>query len=186
MRYPALTPETRALAGEHFRCACSAASLWKRRLEGILPRDLIDDAATDALLFAAAKYRPDRGAKFSTWVYRCVHWQILNVMQARRRRRARLRGRSVFTIDQPDRASGDDLACHRSRRPDALVEDLDTIERVHARLGDRLFLIAWLHHVEGNTFEEIGVLLDVSESQIQRLCEEARDQAAAVLCSDAA
>jgi RNA polymerase sigma factor (sigma-70 family) len=145
-------------------------SFGRRRLYDAMrrrgdPQDEGGDAraeATEAVVRAVIAFRPDGGAKLSTWLYRVVpqrvsHWH---------RRRELRRVPAAALNDGLDAAGG---PCHA-----AASADRDAVVHLLRRLHPRHARVVRLYHGVGTgrgplTLAEVGAELGVSKSRVQQV-----------------
>jgi RNA polymerase sigma-70 factor (ECF subfamily) len=124
-----------------------------------------EDAVQDVFVRLATNLEAaPANAALPFWIQRIVRNHCLNEIRNERRRR---------------RLHSDSLAREPSSRSRVgeILEARDLVRRVVSRAPDRLTVVAWLHHVEGQTQEEVGQTLGLSRRTIVTCLAEIRRRA---------
>ncbi len=162
-----LTPEQQKLAAELYLVAIR---MMHHQFKGFAVRfrEEFEAAASVACCLAAARWRPDGGAKIETWLYQYVRGYCLQFFN-RHAKKAWTRMKTG-SIGNPDRKAG-----RASGEPwldppaDAVPEADDTLEPYLRFLDPRQRRVLEMRFALDMTLEECGAELGVSRERVRQL-----------------
>ncbi len=150
--------------------------------------DDIRSAAFEGLVRAANKYDPKRRVPFNGYAYKRIKGAVLDFLRqqdhiGRHTRAASKTNESIAELLPDAPLSLDNIRGIADRLPDPAATDpqmqaertelLDTLEAAATTLPDRLQLVLSLHYSDELPLVAIGKILDVTESRVCQLLQEA-------------
>jgi len=156
-------PEFRALVLDNMGLAKSLAATM---YTPAIPYDDMLSYATEALFRAAERFKPDSGAKFSTWAYKIIRNELIN----RRKEQAEYDANEPRILDAPADSSSDDSSTPTYLDREASDTDvqqdatksisLDALRQAFTELSDEDRKLIQLAYIEGKTIRYIADLYD--------------------------
>src|SRR5215218_2270929 len=133
-----------------------------RYCRGILPESRAEDAVQQAFVSAfAAMRRDDAHLDLRPWLYRIAHNTALNVLRDRGLEHAEL-DEQIDGVERPDQAL---------ERSQGLRDVLGAVQALPARQRDAMVL----RELEGRSYEEIALVLGVTDGAVRQLLNRARN-----------